>query len=236
MSAVVAPLSLILLPGLDGTGELFAPLLAALPAELSPIVVRYPADRYLDYEALEPLVRAAIPAGRWLILGESYSGPLAIRIAADPPPGLVGLILSTSFATSPRPLFSRAAPLVAKFRPTLIPRALRTRFALGRDAPVELATEMHRAVASVDPAVLAARAAETLTVDVTDALSGVRVPVLVLHARCDAIVPRTALLPITRHARRCAVVELDGPHMLLQTRPADCAAAILRAAQAWRIG
>ena len=35
--------ALVLLPGMDGTGDLFAPLLSALPPALRTIVVRYPA-------------------------------------------------------------------------------------------------------------------------------------------------------------------------------------------------
>ena len=40
--------SLVLLPGLDGTGELFQPLLRALPNELQPIVLSYPNRDQLD--------------------------------------------------------------------------------------------------------------------------------------------------------------------------------------------
>jgi hypothetical protein len=32
---------LVLLPGLDGTGDLFGPLLAALDADVRPLVIRY---------------------------------------------------------------------------------------------------------------------------------------------------------------------------------------------------
>lgn len=48
--------ALVLLPGLDETGELFADFAAKLPHELRVIMVAYPSDVPLDYDALEPLV------------------------------------------------------------------------------------------------------------------------------------------------------------------------------------
>ena len=78
--------SLVLLPGLNGTGDLFAPLLAKLPDSLSATVVRYPAAEPLDYLGHEAIARAALPTDRpFVLLGESFSGPIAIRIAASAP-------------------------------------------------------------------------------------------------------------------------------------------------------
>ena len=57
----MTPLPLVLLPGLDGTGEQFEPLLRELPASLTPIVVRYPTDRVLGYDALFLLAQYSAP-------------------------------------------------------------------------------------------------------------------------------------------------------------------------------
>ena len=94
--------SLVLLPGLDGTGLLFGPLLAALPSEVAPIVVSYPGDSPLAYSELLPLVLAALPTDRpFVLLGESFSGPLAVMAAAARPAGLVGVVLCASFIRNP---------------------------------------------------------------------------------------------------------------------------------------
>ena len=85
---------LVLLPGLDGTGKLFSEILKALEGRVATLIVDYPKDVSLGYDELEVLkVRcAALPDDRpFVLLGESFSGPLAIRIAAHPPPGLCGL-------------------------------------------------------------------------------------------------------------------------------------------------
>ena len=52
---------LVLLPGLDGTGSLFGPLLAHLPEHLVPVVVKYPTDKVLYYEQLFPYIREVMP-------------------------------------------------------------------------------------------------------------------------------------------------------------------------------
>ena len=54
-----AELSLVLLPGMDGTGRLFEPFLANFREAWRPIVVRYPTDRSLGYAELLSLVEAA---------------------------------------------------------------------------------------------------------------------------------------------------------------------------------
>ena len=54
----MATTRLVLLPGMDGTGVLFEPLLEVLPCEFEPIVVRYPPDKALGYEALLDVVQA----------------------------------------------------------------------------------------------------------------------------------------------------------------------------------
>jgi pimeloyl-ACP methyl ester carboxylesterase len=82
------PISLILLPGLDGTGLLFQPLVAALPEMIKSIVVGYPGDQPLNYEQLLPQVMDALPrSDPFIILGESFSGPLAMMAAAKRPDG-----------------------------------------------------------------------------------------------------------------------------------------------------
>ena len=42
------PVKLVLLPGMEGTGSLFAPFLKELPDWVQPVVVSYPTDQALD--------------------------------------------------------------------------------------------------------------------------------------------------------------------------------------------
>lgn len=72
------------MPGLDGSGVLFRPLLKRLPPEVVPQVITYPATTPLGYAELLPHVMAALPeSGAFVVLGESFSGPLALMVAAQ---------------------------------------------------------------------------------------------------------------------------------------------------------
>src|SRR5262249_52151039 len=96
------PTRLVLLPGMDGTGILLEPLLELLPADLVAKVVSYPANEPCGYEGLLKIVRAALPEdGPFILLGESFSGPLAIIAADARPRGLQGVVLCASFVRSP---------------------------------------------------------------------------------------------------------------------------------------
>ena len=52
--------ALVLLPGMDGTGELFAPFVAALKREFKVVVVRYPTNEPLGYAELEAIARGKL--------------------------------------------------------------------------------------------------------------------------------------------------------------------------------
>jgi pimeloyl-ACP methyl ester carboxylesterase len=86
--------TLVLLPGMDGTGELFANLVDAMPEPFELITVRYPTDQELSYSELKAFVQAACPVSRpFVLLAESFSTPAAIQYAATMPPNLCGLVL-----------------------------------------------------------------------------------------------------------------------------------------------
>src|SRR5262245_24649057 len=73
-------LSLVLLPGMDGTGQMFDRFVAALPQTIGPVVVTYPVDRRVGYAVLEALADQALPSdGPFIVVGESFSGPPASR-------------------------------------------------------------------------------------------------------------------------------------------------------------
>ena len=138
------PIPVLLLPGLDGTGHLFARFLAAATGALDLRVIRYPPNRALGYPALASLVRKQLPReGRWALLGESFSGPLALRLAAEKPPGLTAVVLAASFHRRPArrwlAAFRPAAPLF--FNAPLPAPAVRALLA-GIDAPADLVSEV----------------------------------------------------------------------------------------------
>lgn len=218
-------MQMLLLPGMDGTGRLFEPLIRALSPSLSPVVATYPVDRPCGYTELLPFVEAAVPArSDFVVLGESFSGPLALMLAAKRPPGLRGVVLCASFARSPLPAFTRwlrAVTFPLWFR--VVPRPVLHWALLGRHRTSALAESVEAAIAMVQPAVLAARARAILSVDVSNELRSCPVPILYLSATEDRLVPPKSLAYIQQLCPAVESVPLVGPHLLLQVA-ADAAA------------
>ncbi len=170
--------TIVILPGMDGTGLELTDFVAALDPELEAIVVTYPNDRPMDYAGHEAVARTRLPIGRpFVLLGESYSGPIAISIAASAPPELIGLVLCCSFARNPRPALSWLRRLVP-FVPTRIPAALPCWFLLGRFSTPRLENAIAQVLAQIAADAFRARLTSIIDVDVTARLADVRVPVL----------------------------------------------------------
>ena len=220
---------LILMPGMDGTGELFAPLIDAFGNSVETCVVRYPPGEPLGYAELLPRVRAALPpSGPFVLLGESFSGPLAIQLAAEAPAGLRGVILSASFANNPIGWFPKfASPLVRPALFRVMPRFTQAKAILGRYATPELSRLIFRANSAVSPAVMAARARAILAVDVRAQFKACPFPMLYLRGQRDRVVRKSVLKGLLRERPSLQVVTLPAPHLVLQVAPEESARAIL---------
>ena len=155
MTHVATLPALVLLPGLDGTGKLFSEFVKELGPSVDSLIVTYPKDLPLGYHDLEALVWAALPRDRpFVLLGESFSGPIAIRIAARSPAGLVAVILCGSFAKNPFPWARWARPLAAYLPLKSLPRWLRAPLMWGSASPQRAPAQKDRAMAGVSPAVI----------------------------------------------------------------------------------
>jgi pimeloyl-ACP methyl ester carboxylesterase len=191
--------------------------------------VALPADRPRSYDQyLERLLEGLPRRGAWALLAESFSGPLAVRIAAERPRGLVGLALVATFLHRPlQRWLATFGPLVRTplFAAPLLPRTVRL-LLVGPAAPDDLVQAVRRAVAEVPAAVLARRAREALAVDVRRTLAATEVPLLYLGPAHDRLL-RTDVAADVLAARPDADARmLAGPHAILQARPEACLAVL----------
>ena len=66
---------------MDGTGELFGPLIQSMPESVTAEVLSYPQDPSADYETLTEFVLAHLPKDEpFVLVAESFSGPLAVLV------------------------------------------------------------------------------------------------------------------------------------------------------------
>jgi pimeloyl-ACP methyl ester carboxylesterase len=248
-------LHLVLLPGMDGTGQLFAPLLAALqdltpelPVSVVPYSDQLPTDQQLQVSLHHRLKHGA----KTVILAESFSGHVLTRLLHNWPaqlgPQPIGLVMAGSFVRNPQ---RWAGPLRAVARavlPPILPPLMQVVTRDSRDSPApsphpllrtlarvlygpqpapEHCAALRNALAQVPPALMVARVQAVLACDETRAWQALRVPTLVLSAQRDQLVPPAETARMLALRPNCQHIALPGPHGLLQTQPVAAAQAIV---------
>lgn len=220
-------LTIVLLPGMDGTGSLFAPFISALGSDFNFVTVCYPTTAGLGYKELEEIARRSLPSEAYfIILGESFSGPIAVALASTNPKGLVGLVLCSTFIQNPRPRLKGLRVLTDLLPVKLAPVFIYNFFLLGRAATPSLESAIRAALSQVSGTAFRARLRAVLNVDVSAQMKMVRVPVLYLRALHDRLVPLSASSCVARIRPGTQVITVDAPHFLLQVAPREAASIV----------
>jgi len=201
---------------MDGSGTLYEPFTQSWAQRSALCVVRYRPDLALQYADLIDLAERDLPAtGELVLLGESFSGPVAIALAERLPHRVIGLVLCCSFCRSPHPHLS-SLPL--SLLPMLkTPASWIARWVLGRYANSALTGAIAAALKPLSAATLRARLRAVLTVDKRQALAQLQLPLLYLQASSDRLVPDRAAAEVSVHAKRARTEVIEGAHFLLQT-------------------
>ena len=216
---------IILLPGMDGTGALFRPFVRTAPSWANPIIVSYPTDTIMDYAALSEYAEQFIDFDKpFILLGESFSGPVAIDIASRKPVKLTALILCASFIHNPRPALAHfySETLSEWLLSFQTPSWIVKRLLLGETLDKELISAFKCALAGVDPKVLVPRLKIIMTVDKSRQLADCTTPLLYIRATKDKLVTERSLQEIMSVNPDVTTAVVDAPHLVLQTRPDEC--------------
>lgn len=221
-------LPLVLMPGLDGTDIFFQPLLAALPDTVERIVITHPKDGPQDYARLLTHVRERLrEVPEYCVLGWSFSGPLALQLAAAEPQKVRGVILVASFVRPPHPWMAVFAPALAAPVMWLWRAARRLPLWLGRARGDALRQAKNRTWREVSARLLAARLRTIARVDVRPQLQACTAPMLYLMSQTDVIVPPRATQEILQLQPAMRLAKIPGYHQALYTHPEPAAHAVL---------
>jgi 2-amino-4-hydroxy-6-hydroxymethyldihydropteridine diphosphokinase len=228
---------IVLLPGMDGTGLLFKPLIDVLPNEIKTTVVSYPSDQPLLYKELLPIVLKALPLQEpFILLGESFSGPLALMAANQNRSNISAVILCASFIHNPVSWLPKWTSIFAKdfffhfARQFIIAKALIAGYSTS-----SLLGLLQKTHAKVSPSVMAIRAREILSVNAADELKQCPVPVFYIGGENDRVVPLHNLQDIQRVREGVCAYLIPGPHLILQTKPKESARIIQEIAERVKI-
>ena len=220
------PSKLVLLPGLDGTGAMFAPFIHALPKDVLAEPVAYPESLESFDEYVEFAAAALHGTADVVVIAESFSGPIAISLLRKPPPNLRAIVLVATFTTAPRALLRRLSKLVpsAVIR-AFVPAALNW-FCANRNTASEVLRIASDVVSREPIETLESRLRllEELPIDLRALLDKTKLPVLILEPTQDRLVPLDGFVRCA--APNAQLQKIAGPHFLLQSCPKECWEAI----------
>ncbi|MDP1929867.1 MAG: alpha/beta hydrolase [Gammaproteobacteria bacterium] len=217
----------LLLPGLDGTGRLFAPLQAALAGNLDTTAIAYGDERLL--EDYVETVAANMADADTVLIAESFSGPVALALMSRFPSQIRCAVLCATFAVSPLRFLCGVAGMLPTwvFQASPLRGTLIRHFALNSEIHHDIVPEVMAVVRSVPDAVTKSRLKMLSRVDLRPLLSSIKHPVLCLRASDDRVVNNMLCRQLMDGLPNVDASTIRGPHMLAQTRPTECARAIL---------
>ncbi|MCB5214047.1 hypothetical protein LHL18_11190 [Rheinheimera aquimaris] len=215
-------MKLILLPGMDGTGLLFKPLLQFLDG-VEAEVISLPSEGPQDYDSISSAIAKRINQQDYVLLAESFSGGIAKALLQDKTHNIRHVIFVASFLSRP----SRFRATLASFLPLRLLASIPLvssffiRFLLlGRDASAETVELFREALYQVDPKILRARLRY---------MASIKNSGNSFNSKATYIRPTKDILVSNREAEfrkmfpNLEVIELEGPHFILQSQPEACA-------------
>ncbi len=224
--------TLVLMPGLDGTGKLFEPIIPFLKPHFDLSIVTYP-----DLDSLTDYVNCAqnqLPdTPGFSLVAESFSGPVAMSLMAHLPDQIGPSVLSSTFARSPLATLTRMLGYVPEqmFSIGALNEFCMDVYAAEDEDLSDTQPLPLNVTEQIDGALLKHRISVLSRVDVSALLASIEVPILYLHGVRDRIVSENDAQMIEDYLPNVSRVDIDAPHLLLQTQPQQCAELICKHVQ-----
>ena len=215
---VMKTITTFVLPGLDGSDLLLDRFQQLAPPTHDVRVLTLPDDPTAGYfELCDHFSDIIVSTGTCILVGESFSGPLAVLLAQRHPDVVVHLVLVATFILSPAPWVARLIPWSLVFRLPL-PSFVARRFMLGpRDN--DLVQRLQEAVGTPFASTLARRMRSVIEVNVADQFRQLTCPITYLRPTADALIPSRCATTLLELRKDILIKLIDGPHLILQTQP-----------------
>ncbi|MGO4894432.1 alpha/beta fold hydrolase [Flavobacterium sp. W21_SRS_FM6] len=210
--------TLLLLPGIDGSGKLYAPLLDVLPSNIKVQLAPLPEALFTDHSEIANHVLATLSDKRYVILAESFSGRTAYELCRLAPKKFVYVVFGASFITQPSRLlsFARFMPL-RLLNTTFLAKVLVGGLAMKLLLKNKLTNPFIHNLTALPGAFLKNRLRLIHQLPQPNLIMDV--PCLIVTAKQDRLVSCEASAAIKRVFSQHAEQKIRGPHCLVQTRP-----------------
>ena len=213
-------MKIVLLPGLDGTGKLFTPLIEELDISNEIQIINYDTQKKQSYQELFNYVIEKLPSNDFILVAESFSGFIAYQIGLKKLDNLKHIVLVATFLQNPRPILLKFIPSSYIFSLS-IPKIVIKGFFLGfstNNKTVELFREV---IKTVSHEVLYFRLHEIKNLKLVK--DKITIPMTYIQANNDQLVLKRSLKDWKNISNTLKVYHIYGKHFILQSNPKQCA-------------
>ncbi len=222
--------TLVLLPGLDGTGILFNNLVDQLEEKFQIVRISYPPSTDHSLDDLAEIVKNKIEdPHKTLLLAESFSGLVALTLLEKWSIYPKGIIFGMCFVDPPCKALLR---LVSKFQCRRIPWAyvpnfMYRKFCLGNSATREQIKNLKQVLSEVSPGVFLHRLRLIETFRISEKTKKFNIPCLYVQATNDRLVSSKSAGWFAKNFSPFSLKQIAGPHFLFQSKAKQGAVCIL---------
>ncbi len=219
-------IKLILLPGMDGTGKLFDPLIKLLPEAIDKEVIPLSSLKEGDAESQAYEIARRLGEEQIVIFAESYSGIIAYQLCQINTLNIKHVIFAASFLSRPS-YFSRfgyLAPL-SIIRFNLLPEFLLSWLFFGSVHRIELVKLFLSALQLVSNTTLKRRLKNIACMVEPD--KTIQTACTYLQASNDKLVNKKAIISFQKLCINLHVKQIIGGHFIAQSNPEKCLEVIM---------
>jgi pimeloyl-ACP methyl ester carboxylesterase len=179
-----------------------------------------------DYDTLVEYVKSKLPNEDFMLVAESFSGPIGVVLAQSNIPNLKAIVFVATFLSTPRlSLIKIVRQLPIKlFSKLPFATAVYRFFMFGSHAPKDVVSQFQKVLAELPSETLKQRllAIESLSLGADK----IDLPAVYIRAEEDRLVSYDKSSEIKEVFSSLSVKTIKGPHFIIQTNPEECAEVI----------
>jgi len=220
---------LVLLPGMDGTGELFEAFLNHYTSDVQ--VVSLPNEGKQNYARLADEIMKVLPKEEFILLAESFSGGLVEPLINKAGDRIKGVIMVVSFLTPPNKLILTLSKLLPVKLFAAIPMATMAHrlLFLGDDASPQLIEQFTKVIQGLPKKLLQQRIEAISSLKLPK--QKIDMPLVYIQAEQDKLISSEKFREIEKCFSGASLCRINGPHFLMQTKPEEVAGVVEEAVQ-----
>jgi len=207
-----------MLPGLDGTGELFASLRKELQ-DCEVIVISY--NNFSNYNTYVEYIFSKLPREDYIIVAESFSGYIAYLLALKKPTGLKGIVFIASFLELPKSHIFIRLLLYTKIYHLKISKLIIKYFLLNRCKDKSTINLVYKVVNQIPKSTISKRL--ELILSLTKPFKKVNINSIYIQPSSDYLVSKRAVEAFVNLFDNIKFAKVKAGHLLLQSNPKESA-------------